>query len=218
MTTAIQTNESALRTGWKAKMLAKVTASDERTMREALHEDKVRLLSGLRGTILEIGPGTGPNLPYYRDDAHVIGLEPNAYVQPELHEKADRFAGTFELKVGSAEAIDLPDGSVDAVVSTMVLCSVDDVAAVLSEVRRVLVPGGRFVFIEHVLAPGSVALRALQYAAAPFWHTCGDGCCPVRRTWQDIEAAGFSHVAYEHRRYAFPIPVSATCIVGTATR
>lgn len=217
-TTQLDTTDANLRTNWRAKLLAKVTAADEVSMREELHEDKTRLLGELAGTIVEIGPGTGPNMPYYSAGAHIIGLEPNAFVQPELAKKAAAFAGTFELRVGSAETIDLPDNSVDAVVSTMVLCSVRDPGQALAEILRVLKPGGRFVFIEHVLAPEDSWLRALQYVATPFWHTCGDGCCPVRRTQRDIDGAGFTRVEYDHKRYDFAIPVAATCVVGTATK
>lgn len=211
------TPSSALRTGWKAKSLANVTASDEVSMRDALDADKRALLSALGPVILEIGPGTGPNFAYYAPGSHVIGVEPNAFVQPELQRKVEEFSGTFELRVGTAETLDLPDDSVDAVVSTMVLCSVDDVEAALSEILRVLKPGGRFAFLEHVVADTS-SLKLLQYAAVPFWRTFGDGCCPVRRTHRDIEAAGFGRVDYRKVRYPFPIPVSASCIVGTAVK
>jgi len=207
----------SLRTGWRAKSLANVTATDEVSMRDALDADKRALLSELGPVILEIGPGTGPNFAYYAPNTHVIGVEPNAFVQPELERKVEAFSGTFELRVGTAEALDLPDNSVDAVVSTMVLCSVDDVAGALAEIHRVLKPGGRFAFLEHVVADGS-PLKVLQYAAVPFWRTFGDGCCPVRRTHDDIDAAGFAEVNYRKVRYPFPIPVSATCIVGTAVK
>ncbi|TPV96965.1 MAG: class I SAM-dependent methyltransferase [Myxococcales bacterium FL481] len=215
--TSTAPRSSQLRTGWRAKILARVTASDEIEMREFLDADKRKLLTPLHGTILEIGPGTGPNFAYYAAGAHVIGLEPNAFVQPTLVKKAKAFAGTFELRTGSVEAIPLPAASVDAVVSTMVLCSVPDAGRALAEIRRVLKPGGKFAFIEHVLAPPG-GLRLLQYVAAPAWHVCGDGCCPVRRTYEDIDAAGFTRVDYRFTRYGFTVPVSSTCIVGSATK
>ena len=130
-------------------------------------ERKRRLLTALTGTVVEIGPGAGANLPYLRRDVRWIGVEPNPYARPYL-ERAAREAGVvFELRDGNAERLPVTDASADAVIATLVLCSVADVGTALREIRRVLKPGGRFVFIEHVAAPaGDVAPAAAALGAA----------------------------------------------------
>jgi ubiquinone/menaquinone biosynthesis C-methylase UbiE len=93
-----------------------------------------------------------------------------------------------------AERIPLPDASVDAVAATLVLCSVADQGRVLAEVRRVLRPGGRFVFFEHVAAPAGTWSRRLQRCWAVLSRRLDAGCDPGRDTWRSIEAAGFREV------------------------
>ena len=106
--------------------------------------------------------------------------------------------------------------SVDFAVSFLVLCSVDDVAGTLREVRRVLRPGGRFVFIEHVAAPKGTWLRRLQRVVRPLWQRITDGCRPNRETWTHLEEAGFSQLEIEHFRV--PVPVVGPHLSGTAIR
>ena len=122
----------------------------------------------------------------------------------------------MELRTGSAERLDVEDATADAVVSTLVLCSVADLAAVLKEIRRVLKPGGRFVFIEHVAAPQGTWLRRAQRAFRPLSKTFADGCQPDRETWRAIEAAGFAQVDLEHFRA--PAPIISPHIAGVAVK
>jgi SAM-dependent methyltransferase len=172
-----------------------------------LAERKSRLLSELRGTVVEIGPGTGVNLKYYAPGVRWIGVESNAAMRAHLPADVD-------LRLGRAEALELETGSVDAVVSTAVLCSVRDVARCLAEARRVLRPGGRFVFVEHVA--GSGGLLAVQRGIAPVWGFCGGGCDPARDTAGAIEAAGFARVELE--RFRLPLGPVAPHIGGVAIR
>jgi ubiquinone/menaquinone biosynthesis C-methylase UbiE len=118
-----------------------------------------------------------------------------------LHEARKRGL-EVELCQGTAERIDLPDESADAVVSTLVLCSVGDQTRALREILRVLKPGGRFIFLEHVAAPRGTTRRRVQRAMRPIMRpimrALADGCHPDRETWKAIEQAGFSSVQVEH--------------------
>lgn len=183
---------------------------------QAMGERKQALLAPLRGRVVEIGPGAGVNLRWFAPEVEWIGIEPNPWLHPYLRQEAARLRRPMELRGGSAETLDLPDASVDAVVSTLVLCSVADPARVLREVLRVLKPGGRFVFLEHVAAPRGSRLRCLQRLLRPGWRLCADGCCPDRETGKAIEQAGFRHVAIDHFRG--PIPVIRPHIAGVAEK
>jgi len=146
--------------------MAHLTAQYETAMREACAPPdggrKAALFANLEGTVLEIGPGTGANLSYYPQDIHWIGVEPNPFMHDYLREQAQTLGLTLDLRQGTAEDLGLADESVDAVVSTLVLCSVPEQARTLQEIRRVLRPGGRFLFVEHVAAPQGTWLRRVQ--------------------------------------------------------
>ncbi len=185
---------------------------------EAEMADRKRaLFTDLHGNVLEIGPGTGPNLSYYPPDIHWIGIEPNPFMHPYLRQEAERLGLDVDLRNGTAEHLNVEDNSMDAVVSTLVLCSVDNLAAVLQEVLRVLKPGGRFFFLEHVAALQRTRLRRVQQWVRPLWKTLGDGCHPDRETWVALENAGFESVSYQHFRAPAPAIVSPQ-IIGVATK
>lgn len=177
---------------------------------------KRSLLEGLQGTVLEIGPGTGANLGYYQPTVRLLGVEPNPHMHQYLSREAERVGRKMELRNGTAEHLQVADASVDAVVSTLVLCSVRDQRAALAEVLRVLRPGGRFVFVEHVAAPRGTWRRRVQRAVRPVWSLLGDGCQPDRETWHTIERAGFAEVVCDHFR--LPVPVVWPHIAGWAVK
>jgi SAM-dependent methyltransferase len=166
--------------------------------------------------VLEIGPGTGSNLAYFAPGIRWLGIEPNPHMERYLTREAERLGRAIEVRGGTAERLDLMDASVDAVVSTLVLCSVADQVRALAEVRRVLKPGGRFVFLEHVAAPRGSWLRRAQRAVRPIWRLLGDGCFPDRETWQAIARAGFAEVRLD--RFRLPLPIMAPHIGGWAVR
>ena len=155
---------------------------------------KRSLLEDLRGVVVEIGPGTGPNLAFYHQDVVWIGVEPNGYMNPYLQRQAQQVGRSIDVRAGSAEQLPVADESADAVVSTMVLCSVDDQEQSLQEVMRVLKPGGRYVFMEHVAAEPGSRLLFVQQIINPGWRLVADGCHVNRRTGEAIEAAGFREV------------------------
>lgn len=177
---------------------------------------KRELLSGLRGTVVEIGPGVGSNLPYLHPSVRWIGIEPNPYMHGYLRDRAAHLGMTIEMRGHRAEDIDLPDASADAVVATLVLCSVGDPSAALREALRVLRPGGRFVFVEHVAAPQGTSTRLVQDAVQPLWAQVGDGCQTNRETWRVIEQAGFSRV--EMRHFDIDAPIVGRHIRGVAIK
>jgi len=183
---------------------------------QAMGERKRALLAPLRGRVVEIGPGAGVNLHSFAPEVEWIGIEPNPWLHPYLQQEAARLGRTIDLRAGTAEALDLPDASVDAVVSTLVLCSVTDPARVLREALRVLKPGGCFVFLEHVAAPRGSGLRRLQRLLRPGWRVIADGCRPDRETGTAIEQAGFRRVAIE--RFRGPVPVIRPHIAGVAEK
>lgn len=174
------------------------------------------LLGELRGMVLEIGAGSGANFAVLSPDIRWIGLEPD----PNLHQRLQRAAAAYGHRggvvEGVAERIPLADRSVDAVLGTLVLCSVADQTRALAEVRRVLRPGGRFVFLEHVASvPGTWSRRA-QALWAPISRLV-DGCDPSRETWRTIQQAGFDHLELERFALRGPLGVEIPHIAGWAT-
>jgi ubiquinone/menaquinone biosynthesis C-methylase UbiE len=171
------------------------------------------------GTVLEIGAGTGANVGLLAPGTHLIALEPSLAMHDRLRARCE--AAGLELTVlpTGAEAIPLPDESVDEVICSLVLCTVHDPAQVLREVRRVLRPGGRFRFVEHVAAPRPGLRRAIQRAIRRPWGWVFEGCRPDRHTPTLIEQAGFSELRLERRRFRrslfFPVNTAAC---GVAVR
>ena len=149
-----------------------------------------QLVAGARGRVLEIGVGSGLNLPYYpRDLELLLGLDPS----PELLRMARRHAAwthfPVELAEGRAEDIPLDDRSVDQVVMSWTLCSVADPARALTEIRRVLRPGGSLLFIEHGQAP-ELRVRRWQDRLTPLWRRLAGGCHLNRPMARLIEESG----------------------------
>ena len=144
----------------------------------------------VRGRVLEIGAGDGENFGALHPDVDWIGLEPDAARRAELATRAREWGHATAPLDARAEHIPLPDHSVDAVVATYVLCSVDDPAIALAEVRRVLAPGGRVVFIDHVVAPPRTVKRFVQRVATPFTVRFHHGCHWDRDTARALADAG----------------------------
>ena len=148
-----------------------------------------RLLAGASGAVLEIGGGTGANLSHYRNAGRVVVSEPDPFMRGRLRRKLGRARVPVEVSESGAEDLPFKDGSFDTVVSTLVLCSVGDQGEALAEVRRVLRPGGRLLFIEHVRGEGSVA--RMQDRVLPLWSRLFAGCQLNRDTLGSIRSAGF---------------------------
>jgi ubiquinone/menaquinone biosynthesis C-methylase UbiE len=178
---------------------------------------KRQLLGDLSGKVLEIGPGTGANLQYFpKDRIQWIGIEPNLFMFHYLEKEAHRLGLQIELRNGTADSLPIQDSTVDAVVSTLVLCCVTDQRRSIQEILRVLKPGGKFVFIEHVAGPRGTWLRRLQNWISPIWKRAGDGCHPNRETWVELERAGFGKLTYEN--FKAPTPIVSPQIAGSAVK
>lgn len=202
---------------WYQRLLAWVMAHDSDDFEAKMRDRKRTLFADLQGRVLEIGPGVGPNLSYYSPDIQWIGIEPNPYMHTYLRQEAERLGLNIEIHPTTAEHLEFADNSIDAVVSTLVLCSVEDLEGTLQEILRVLKPGGRFYFLEHVAAPQGTWLRRMQQWIRPVWKKLGDGCRPDRETWVALEQAGFEQVEYQR----FQAPVLAIVrpqIIGVAMK
>lgn len=204
--------------------MAKASQADEHRIslkncasHASMAELKQALLGELQGTVVEIGPGAGVNLGYYPADIRWIGIEPNLHMHPYIQREAERCGlQHVELRGEPAETLELPEGSIDAVVSTYVLCSVTDTDATLKRIRRMLRPGGSFVFLEHVAAEEGSWSRVAQEGLTPVWKTVFDGCHPNRETWGSLEKAGFTSV--ETQFFRLSVPIVSPHMAGVATR
>ena len=174
------------------------------------------LIGRAQGRVLEIGGGTGANLPFYAD-----GIEELVITEPEepMARRLERklAGGSLLARVVRAPAEELPfeDGGFDFVVSTLVLCTVDDPARALGEIHRVLKPDGQLVFLEHVRSdqPG---LARWQDRLQGVQVRVGHGCHCNRRTLENIKRARFSIVELEHDRMRKAPPLVRPLIAGVA--
>ncbi len=144
--------------------------------RRGLRAHRAALLAGADGRVLEIGAGTGLNLPHYPATAQLTLTEPVAPMRHRLQERVRAAGRDADVVDARAEALPFADGSFDTVVSTLVLCTVDDPHDALREVRRVLRPGGQLVFIEHVRAAGSGGRAWWQDRLVRPWAAFAGGC------------------------------------------
>ena len=155
-----------------------------------------RLLAEARGVVVEIGAGTGLNFPWYPAGVEVVATEPDPHMLKGARKAAGKATATLSLQRAAAESLPLPGGSVDTVVSTLVLCSVPDQAAALAEVNRVLKPGGRLLLLEHVRARDPALARDQDRRERCQARFAG-GCHPNRDTLAAVVAAGFETGAVE---------------------
>lgn len=165
-----------------------VTAASERA---GLGEHRRRLLTAARGRVLEVGAGTGANIPHYPGGVvELVLTEPEEPMRRRLERRVARSGRAASVVGAAAEELPFPDGSFDTVVSTLVLCSVADPPHALAELRRVLRPDGRLLFLEHVRADRGRLARWQDRFARP-WRVVARGCRCNQPTVALIEAAPF---------------------------
>ncbi|OAY70737.1 Methyltransferase-like protein 7A [Ananas comosus] len=190
------------RPDWYEEFYAQAMEEGMRSYEAEIAGYKEKLFSYLTDkskNILELGVGTGPNFKYYAtiNDLTVIGVDPNK--QMEKYARSAAVAArlpetSFSFIRGVAEALPVRENTMDAVIGTLVLCSVKDVDTALREVKRVLKPGGLYVFIEHVAARDGSLLRFVQGTLDPLQQFVADGCHLTRQTGKQISDAGFSSI------------------------
>ena len=180
-----------------------------------------RLLAGLSGRVIEVGAGNGLNFACYPSVVeHVLAVEPEAHLRRLAERAAERAPVQVDVVPGVAEDLPASDASYDAVVLSLVLCSVADVPAALADVRRVLRPGGELRFFEHVRADSPGLARVQRLLDATVWPPMAGGCHTGRDAVAAIEAAGFTVQRVE--RFWIPerglqTPLSPV-VLGAATR
>ena len=174
------------------------------------------LLAAATGDVLEIGAGTGTNLLYYGEGARTLTLtEPERPMARRLHKRILQHRPDAQLLRAPAEDLPFNDDSFDTVVSTLVLCTVDDQPRALRELRRVLRPGGRLLFIEHVRS-GDEKLARLQDRMMPINLRIAHGCHCNRPTLDGIRNAGFEVTELAHDTLKHTPPFVRPLIVGMA--
>jgi len=152
-----------------------------------------KIVSGLEGKILEIGTGTGANFPFYSPQKvrSIDSIDPNPYMLEQAKLKARDAGIPVHFHQGVAESLPFQDGEFDTVVTTLVLCSVEDPQKVFQEIRRVCKQGGKIVLFEHVRTE-SASLAALQDVLTPAWKRLCDGCHLNRDTGRYMREAGIN--------------------------
>jgi ubiquinone/menaquinone biosynthesis C-methylase UbiE len=166
----------------------------EREEKAGQNEHRIELLRGAHGRVIELGAGNGLNFGYYPPEVEqVVAVEPEPYLRDRAREAAARAPVDLDVVEASADALPYDDDSFDAAVASLVLCSVPDQSRALSELRRVLRPGGELRFYEHVVPRRERPARLFRLAdSSGVWPKLLGGCHCSRDTAASIEQAGFS--------------------------
>jgi len=159
---------------------------------------RAKVVPNASGRVLELGMGSGLNLPFYDPDKvqQLAAVEPSEPLRRRAEEAVSGSAIPIEVREGRAEALPYEDRTFDCVVCTFTLCSVQDPAASLSEAKRVLKPGGRLLFCEHGLAPDPDVVK-WQRRIEPVWKHIAGGCHLTRPVRSAVEGAGFRLEKFE---------------------
>jgi ubiquinone/menaquinone biosynthesis C-methylase UbiE len=185
-----------------------LTAGAERV---GMADTRRELLAGVRERVLEIGAGTGRNVEHYPPGSNVTYTEPDPHMAKRLRGRG------ANVVVAGAEQLPFEDDSFDTVVSTLVLCTVPDVPASLREVRRVLAPGGRLLFLEHVRAePGSSLERWQDRLHGP-WHALAGGCNCNRDLLTSLDSQSFAVEELRRENWRFMPPLVRPVVIGAAS-
>jgi ubiquinone/menaquinone biosynthesis C-methylase UbiE len=181
---------------------------------------RAQLLRDLSGEVLEVGAGTGVTLPHYpKTVTRLLLCEPDPHMRRKLQVKRDAAgAKHVEISDASLEALPAAPASLDAVVCSLVLCSVPDQQAALKEIQRVLKPGGKLVFLEHVAADGKPNRLKWQRRIEPVWKHLMGNCHLTRRTEAALTAAGFRIERIERESIRKALPIVRPSIRGVARK
>lgn len=182
-----------------------------------LRELRRRALAPARGEVLEIGAGTGLNLPEYPREGitRLVCTEPSGPMARQIAAKAAQAPVEPEVVAASAQSLPFADASFDTVTGTLVMCEVPDPPAALAEIARVLRPGGSYLFLEHVRSDDP-SLARRQDRWAPAWKLASGGCNCNRRTLATIEASPFEVAEVQAERFPKAPRLVKPLIVGRA--
>jgi len=183
-----------------------------------LGEIRRALLAEARGRVVEIGAGTGVNLDLYGRIEDLTLVEPDPHMGAKLRRRlSEQGAGAApaRLLAAPAEAIPTPDDTFDTAVATLVLCTVPDPVAAITELARVLKPGGRLLFIEHVRSDDPDRARWQDRLEKP-WRFLADGCYCNRDTESSLRASAFTVDSVDHGTFPKSLPIVRPLISGTA--
>jgi ubiquinone/menaquinone biosynthesis C-methylase UbiE len=203
---------------FRKKMFAWALCNSDDANHRLYGSYKEKLLSGLYGQVVEIGPGSGINFRYLSRDIDWTGIEPNEAFHTNIFLKANEKGIKARLILGEAETIPLPDNHADFIVCTLVLCSVANPPELVKEMKRILKPGGKLIFIEHVAAPRKSSLRLLQNLINPLNRFMADGCNCNRETWQLFQNGQFTAGELTHHRVKGTLPFHRPHIMGIAVK
>lgn len=193
----------------KHPLFARLYMRMSRKRHETEDEHRTKMLAGLAGQVIEVGAGNGLNFSLYPEAVErVLAVEPEPRLRAAALEEAEDAPVEIEVVDGVAAALPADDGSQDAVVASLVLCSVRDQAEALAEMKRVLKPGGELRFYEHVQSDTQPLRSVLTFADKTFWPKLAGGCHATRHTDEAIERAGFEIESVRRFKFSpgFPVP------------
>ena len=186
------------------------TLIDRAMKDEAVTARRSELIPQATGSVLEIGIGSGLNLPFYSTGVTDLrGVDPSAKLLSMAGKKIARAGFAVDLVCESAERLSLESKSVDTVVTTWTLCSIPNPLQALQEMKRVLKPGGHLLFIEHGFSPDP-KVHAWQHRINPIWRIIGGGCNLDRRIDELIISAGFQIARLQTTYLPGPRPMTYT--------
>lgn len=205
-------------TGLRRRIFARLWTVMDGPVDDQVAVAKADVLAELEGPIVEIGAGLGSSFHRYPAGTRVIAFEPNRFMGDGLTAAALAAGIELDLHTRDLREVGLPSESVQTVVSVLTLCSVADRVGLLAEIHRILRPGGRFVFIEHVAERDDRRRLLLQRLVRPGWRALFDGCDPLAPTDRLIADAGFSHLRATTRNLGPALDPTNLTHWGVATK
>ena len=199
------------------KLFAKFYDSLNTLVEWRLKDLRIAICDQAIGDVLEIGGGTGANLKYFSQFSSLTFLEPNPFMAEILSKHAKKLNREIEIISAEGESIPFPDSSFDTVITSLTLCMVNNVDQVMNEILRVLKPGGKFIFYEHVVDKRSTH-KFFQTLLNPIWKYFTTGCNLTRDIEKAIRSTGFQTVEIKSFQLTIIFPISLPNIIGNATK